>query len=241
MSASFAETYHSTAILCAIEFLHITCVKAGGTLICARCYRNGLLDLDGSTSSVVATTSLSFFWRVLECHNWYFTSQVLVICVKLAHNALGLVPPTLEQLNKLHERLVRSMIQEQAMSAESTALSCSIERFSETLLKLEIEVLEKLEFYLAGHNNLFQYVNLHKTDKIYESTSMHHIIFLLSLTENFWLHSPKNLAHVSHSLYSLAFQKADVTSTPSEQLQIQTMNVLNDLFIALEVVAITKF
>ena len=60
---------------------------------------------------IIASTAASFFWQTFECRTVECPSQLIMVCVKLSYDSLGLAFPGLEFLQNLHERVYHAALE----------------------------------------------------------------------------------------------------------------------------------
>jgi len=185
------------------------------------------------TDLIIASTATSFFWQTFEYRTVECPSQLIVVCVKLSYNSLGLAFPGLEFLQNLHERVSHAALKKIIVLGVAEPKPPA-ESFLDCLASHEIEVLEKIDFDCVA-NNSFQHLDV--SDCEIESLAMfyrlHALLLCLNLSKSAWRFSPPNLASVTGDIWKVVFAKYALTKDPNDSRDF--VSILNDLIVLSEI------
>ena len=122
-------------------------------------------------------------------------------------------PPTFVQLKALHAEL-RRVGSGRKEFAVNSAPCFSPDEFTESAAKLEIEIMEKLDFNLVTRNS-FQRKNAKALEQVHDTQDalkLHALAFSLGFTEHAWRQPPTTVTSVSHELFHILYQISPLTS-----------------------------
>lgn len=162
--------------------------------------------------------------------------KLLTICLKLAHEVIGISPPTLDELKALNVELCRGLPGLSQFAVDRSPCFSQADGFPESAAKLEIEIMEKLDFNLATRNSFRQLsaVALEAVEK-QDALKLHAIACSLILTEQAWRQSPTNLGCVFNEIYRMLYQSSSISNSElflkdNPQVAANILSELHELY-----------
>ena len=218
------------SICCVVELSLVLCAKPYGEIPLSFHLRHSKsLILGGMTNLIIAATATSFFWQTLEYPTAECPSQLIVVCVKLSYDSLGLAVPGLDVLKSLHECISRAAFEKMTLLGvvEPTPPA---KPFLDRLANMEIAILENFDFDCVVDNS-FQYLRVGNGENESLTTfyKLHASLFCLNLSKSAWRFNPPNLASVVSDIYNIVFKKYALIKDPNNSKV--PVGILNDLLV----------